>query len=273
MVERRPFSAARRHVFGPEGEAAIETLLHNRPLLAFDFDGTLAPIVARPEQARASRAVVQRLQALAARWPVAVVSGRALADLRQRLEFMPTWLIGNHGAEDAADPATTARLSAALQPTRLLLQQQAATLAAAGVTVEDKGPSLALHYRLAPDPLQAEAVVHQVLAGHGADVRVFGGKRVVNITPADSPDKASAVLALAARCGAGSALFAGDDVNDEPVFVAAPPHWLTLRVGRDDTRSAARFYIDSPVEMALLLDRLLAHAAAPDLTHHTLRAP
>jgi trehalose 6-phosphate phosphatase len=54
-------------------------------------------------------------------------------------------------------------------------------------------------------------------------------------------------MALVARCGAACALFAGDDVNDEPVFVAAPPHWLTVRVGRDDRALArAYFFLDSP---------------------------
>lgn len=64
--------------------------------------------------------------------------------------------------------------------------------------------------------------------------------------------------ALVARVGATAAFFAGDDVNDEPVFASAPPHWLTLRVGRDDPGSRARFCLDGPQEMTLLLERVLA---------------
>ena len=63
--------------------------------------------------------------------------------------------------------------------------------------------------------------------------------------------------ALVSRCGASCALFAGDDVNDEPVFVAAPPDWLTVRVGRDGPASRAQFFLDSPVEMAQLLEQML----------------
>ena len=70
--------------------------------------------------------------------------------------------------------------------------------------------------------------------------------------------------ALVARSGASCALFAGDDVNDEPVFAAAPPSWLTVRVGRDDPTSRARFYLDSPSEVALLLERALANLPPPD---------
>ena len=65
------------------------------------------------------------------------------------------------------------------------------------------------------------------------------------------------------RSGACCAFFAGDDRNDEAVFASAPPDWLTLRVGRDDAASCARFFLDGPHEMAMLLDRMLATLTAP----------
>ncbi len=262
MLERAPRAApTRQPLFSSAGDAAIAALMARQPLLAFDFDGTLAPIVARPADARPSHAVSTRLQRLAAQVPVAVISGRALADLRPRLGFEPAWSVGSHGAEDDGDPVGTAGWVAALQPARACLAQHAAALRAAGVTVEDKAASLALHDRLAPDLARAQATIGAFLQALGPEAKVFGGKRVVNITAAGSPDKAAALQALVARAGADAALFVGDDVNDEPVFVAAPAHWLTVRVGRDDAHSAARYAIDSPAEMALLLDRLLAHVA------------
>lgn len=251
-----PGEAGRRpHIFSPEGEAALARLLQQRVLLAFDFDGTLAPIVTQPAQARLSLAVAARLAALAARVPVAVVSGRALADLRERLGFAPTYLFGNHGAEDADAPDAAARLRHALDPLRAHLQTQETELAAANVTIEDKGLSLALHYRLAPSQEAALAAIRSALAARPPGFTVFAGKRVVNVAPQGSPDKGHALQTLVTRSGAEAALFAGDDVNDEPAFLRAPPHWLTLRVGRD-TDSAARFYLDSPVEMAMLLERI-----------------
>lgn len=263
MGDRHNAAVRMRHVLGPEGEAALAALVPQRPLLAFDFDGTLAPIVARPGDARLSRAVASRLAALAERLPVAIVSGRALADLHDRLGFTPTYLIGNHGAEDAADPAGSAAWTAALDPLRARLAQQRDALEMAGITVEDKGPSLALHYRLAPERAPAQQAIQQLLDSAPAGMKVFGGKCVVNVTAAGCPDKATAVQSLVDRSGCGSALFAGDDVNDEPVFVHAPAHWLTLRVGRDDTSSRARYFLDSPAEMAMLLERLLAHLGRP----------
>jgi len=245
------------HLFGPDGLAALASALRQRPLLAFDFDGTLAPIVARPESARLSLAVAARLQALAAQLPLAIVTGRTVDDVRKRLGFEPLYVIGNHGAEDPHDPATAARQVHLLDALRSRLQARHPELAAAGITVEDKGASLALHYRLARDRGQAQALIGDLLSGADTKLRTFGGKMVVNITPEDAPDKATAVHALVSRCGAGCAVFAGDDINDEPVFESAPAHWLTIRVGRDGRQSRARYFLDSPSEMAMLLERML----------------
>ena len=63
---------------------------------------------------------------------------------------------------------------------------------------------------------------------------------------------------LVARAGCDSALFAGDDVNDEPVFAAAPSDWLTVRVGRDDPHSRARWFLDGTAEVPVLLEHMLA---------------
>ncbi len=247
-----------QHLFTPDGEAALAAVLRLRPLLAFDFDGTLAPIVARPDDARISQAVGQRLRLLAEHLPVAVVTGRQVADVRERLGFAPRFLVGNHGAEDSGDAVGTARRTAALGPLRAALQARAAELAAAGVTVEDKALSIALHFRLSRERARAQALIDGLLAPLRGGLRIFGGKMVVNAMAADAPDKAVAVLSLVARCGAAAAFFAGDDVNDESVFIAAPAHWLTLRIGRDDPGSRARFGLDSQQEVALLLGRMLA---------------
>lgn len=248
------------HLFSPEGEATLAALLKPRPgpLLAFDFDGTLAPIVTRPADARMTPAVLHGLRALAPRLPLAVVSGRALADLLPRLPFAPCHVIGNHGAEDGSGGAAAVRHHAALDPLRQALRASAQALDAAGVQVEDKGLSIALHHRLAHDPLRARALIEALLAPQRGVLHIFGGKLVANAVAADAPDKADALLALAARLGVGAVLYAGDDVNDEPVFARAPAPWLTLRIGRGPAPSAARYRLDSQAEVALLLQRLLA---------------
>jgi trehalose 6-phosphate phosphatase len=247
----------------PEGHAALAAVLRLAPLMAFDFDGTLAPIVARPQDVQISPEVVAPLRALAERLPVAVVTGRALADVRDRLGFTPHYLVGSHGAEDEDDPAGMAAAQNGLDGLRAVLQQQAAALAAAGVLVEDKRLSLALHYRQAPDTVAARALIDALLAPLAGGLQLFGGKMVVNAMVAGAPDKAQAVRTLLARCGARAAFFAGDDVNDEPVFEAAPAHWLTVRIGRNPPHTRARFGLDGPHEMVLLLQQVLALLDAP----------
>lgn len=247
-----------QHLFSPEGETALARTLQHRPLLAFDFDGTLAPIVARPNDARLSKGVSARLATLATQLPVAIVTGRSIDDVRGRLGFEPRFIVGNHGAEEEGRVAAAGEPSDAFSGLRLRLRERLPALSAAGVTVEDKGHSMALHYRLSRTRERALQLITELLADHDDALRVFGGKLVVNVVPSLAPDKADAVRALVQRSGVRCAIFAGDDVNDEPVFAAAPAGWLTIRVGRDDPRSKAQWFLDSPGEMALLLERMVS---------------
>jgi trehalose 6-phosphate phosphatase len=253
----------KRHLFGRRGEVALAALMRQRPLLAFDFDGTLAPIVDRPQDARVPTAVAARLSWLARRLPVAVVTGRAVADVRARLGFAPHHVVGNHGAEDEQAQADLAALTHGVDPLRALVADHAGELAELGVQVEDKGLSIALHYRLSRHPVRAQALLRELTARLPSTLQVFTGKMVVNAMAARAPDKADAVRRLQARCGAATVLYAGDDVNDETVFAAAPAQWVTVRIGREGPTSRAQFFLDSVHEMAPLLERLLAHAPPP----------
>jgi trehalose 6-phosphate phosphatase len=256
-----------KRLFTPEGEAALQDTMRQRPLVAFDFDGTLAPIVARPADARVPAPVAHRLQRLAGRLPVAVVSGRSVHDVRRRLLFTPWRVIGNHGAEDEADAG--AGSGAELMPARALLALHGGALRAAGVTVEDKALSIALHYRLASDTAAAQQAIDAVLDTLPPGLAVFGGKMVVNLVAARARDKADAVAALVTASGAPAAVFVGDDVNDEPVFARNEPSWLTVRIGQDDPHSQAQWFLDGPAELPHLLDRMLEtlpgadHSPAP----------
>ncbi len=247
-----------QHLFSPEGVGALARTMQQRPLLAFDFDGTLTPIVARPNDARLSMGVSARLATLAAHLPVAIVTGRSVDDVRGRIGFEPKFIVGNHGAEDEGDATAASEASVALSRIRARLVDMSPSLETAGVTVEDKGFSLALHYRLSRTREQALQTIAELLEDRDEALRVFGGKLVINVIPKLAPDKADAVRALVHRSGASCAIFAGDDVNDEPVFASAPAGWLTIRVGRDDPRSKAQYFLDSPGETAMLLDRMVS---------------
>jgi len=251
-----------KHLFTPPGEQALHTVMALRPLLAFDFDGTLAPIVARPDDARVSSAIAQQLRQLATMCPVAIVTGRSVADVAQRLGFEPHFIVGNHGAEDPLDTSPP-HTSPSLDALRQRLAAAGPALAAAGVSIEDKRFSLALHYRLARDRDAAQAAIDQLLGTLEPGLETFGGKCVMNVVDTQAPDKGDAVVKLVERTGTAAAVFVGDDVNDEAVFVRAPPHWLTVRIGRDDPKSRAAYFLDGHAEVALFLGMMLNALSAP----------
>jgi trehalose 6-phosphate phosphatase len=245
-----------QHLLTRAGEAALAVVLRERTLLVFDFDGTLAPIVPRPDAARPSQAVIARLRQLSARIPVAVIGGRSADDLRARLGFEPAVVVGNHGAEAPIEAAGTVT-SDQLDGFRATLRAHANELAGAAILVEDKGLSIALHYRLSRDRERASAVIERLHPGDDPLLRVTAGRMAVEVTLAAAPDIARAVLALVARSRATHALVVSD-ATGEPMFASAPPGWLSVRVGRGSGVSRAHFCLDGPQEMAMMLERTLA---------------
>jgi trehalose 6-phosphate phosphatase len=247
-------------LFASDGLRALAAALRGRPLLAFDFDGTLAPLVARPEDARVPPAIAHKLARLADLRPLAIVTGRAVADVATRLGFHAGFIVGNHGAEVSGLP--TALDAAALDPIRRRLQAAVGAPGSAGMQFEDKRYSLAVHFRQAQDPLAAEALADALVAALPPALRMVPGRMVRNVVLAGAPDKGDAVVGLVQRTGSDLAVFVGDDVNDESVFACAPSGWLSVRVGTDDPASRAGYFLDSYDDIPVLLDRMLELLAA-----------
>ena len=244
-------------LFSPPGLRALKRLSAGHALLSFDLDGTLAPLVMRPSDAVVSPITATRLQALAKRWPVAVITGRAVADARLRLGFEPRFLVGNHGAERAGSTTTPAR-HRALASCREQAGQHAHAFAAHGIDVEDKGVSLAWHYRRSPDGAAARCWLDGLVAAHGPGIVATHGHSVLNITPFDAPNKGDALAQLMRECGAPSALIVGDDVNDEPAFARAGAGSVSVRIAPVGTPSGAQFRLGAQSQINALLSHLLS---------------
>lgn len=251
-----------KHLLSPEGEAALTAIVKRHPLLAFDFDGTLAPIVARPDDAKVPMPVARRLKALSASLHIAIISGRCVDDVLDRLHFEPTYVIGNHGAEDPALPQVDTRFHA-MDGLRTRLHGLRDMWQQLGITLEDKGASMALHYRLARDRSAAAGAIADALADLNPELMSFGGKCVVNVVAKSANDKAQALAALVERSQAACAVFVGDDVNDEPVFARGEANWLTVRVGRDDPSSQAQYFLDSVSDLPAMLEIMQAALLPP----------
>lgn len=255
----------------PGRAAVVESLARPGTLVVLDFDGTLAPIVADREAAAVPARTRAALERTARLFPVAVLSGRAAADVRTRLGGVaPRWVIGSHGAEWPGEERS--RLAA-----RRLVEGWAAALPVTlagvdGVELEVKPLALALHYRHSRRPRDAVARIDEAVRGlPGA--AVVAGKKVVNVVPEGAGDKGTALRRLVTLAGARRVLFVGDDVTDEAAFAArldVPA--VMVRVGRDPA-SHAGWWLRRRAELNLLLERLcdLREATNRRTPHGTTR--
>ncbi|MEO5822647.1 MAG: trehalose-phosphatase [Vicinamibacteraceae bacterium] len=237
-----------------ENRVLLDQLAWSNVLLAFDFDGTLAPIVANRHQAAMRARTAKLFATVCERYPSAVISGRAKADVARRLSGAKVrYLIGNHGLEPGTRLGTFERQVVKAHP---LLEAALETVQ--GVDIENKRYSLAVHYRRAREKPKAREAIRRAVAGLPVAMRVIPGKLVVNVVPEAAPSKGDALVALRDRTEADIALYVGDDVTDEDVFrLDQPGRLFTVRVGRSRT-SAARYYLRKQQEIDVLLEHLIA---------------
>ncbi len=246
--------------------AALRTVV-----VASDFDGCLAPIVAHPADARPDPAAVTALVALAAvpGTVTAIVSGRARDDLAA-LAGLPddsVALIGSHGTEfdDGFRTAIT-------DDQRTLLAVLVADLTGIsarfpGTMVETKPASTVLHVRNAVDPGAATGALEAALLGPAArpGVHATEGKAVLELAVIET-GKGHALDLLRNRCGADAVCYLGDDVTDEHAFGhLRGTADLSIKVGAGDT--VARYRIDGPGEVGDVLSTLLAARTAARQNH------
>lgn len=203
-----------------------------------DIDGTIVDLAPTPQQVSISselRQTLARLQKLT-RGALALVSGRKLSEID--LLFAPLKLaaIGGHGAEIRATPGTQVQTRANTLSADLKRKLTALTKLGAGILVEDKGYSLALHYRLAPElgPVLHAAVRKICALAPAGSLEIMPGKAVVEVKPVQV-SKARAVRELMNYPPFADRypVFIGDDVTDEPVFGVIPDFGgLGFSVGR-----------------------------------------
>ena len=245
-----------RHLFSPEGLSCTQRLALFPSVLIFDFDGTLAPIVPHFDDAKVPVRAAQQLMALSRWWPIAVMTGRSVEDAKKRLGFTPDYLFGNHGAQ-RADQVIAPHMSQGLDTCRTFLRHYLPALVARKVGIEDKGMSLALHYRQCDNPAEVCTWLHELMASGPDDIVVTDGHMVVNILLMHAPDKGDALLAILQDSNASNALVVGDDANDEAAFFKAPQQAVTVRIGPPGVVSRARFRLHGQYQLDALLVKLL----------------
>jgi trehalose 6-phosphate synthase/phosphatase len=221
-----------------------------RPMaVGLDLDGTLAPLVDHPDLAMLADGALEVLARLVdADVPVAVVSGRSLADLRRFQLPAGVQLVGSHGLEDGSPHGLTPEERRTLAIVVRLAEHAAER--AEGVWVEKKPAGIAFHRRMAdPDDGVAATAWLAERVGRLDGVWFRPGHDVLElaVTPAS---KVHAVARL--RATAGSVMFVGDDLTDEDVFVALALPDIGVKVGPG--ASAAPFQVRNPHEVVTLLN-------------------
>ncbi|KUI23090.1 haloacid dehalogenase [Mycobacterium sp. IS-1496] len=235
-------------------------------MLFLDYDGTLSPIVSDPDAAVLVDGAAEALTLVAAVCPVAILSGRDLADVRARVDAPGLWYAGSHGFELTGPDGTYHQneAAAAFVP---VLERAAGELRdlfthIAGVRVEHKRFAVAVHFRevgAADQVAEIVSATHRL--GRQAGLRVTGGRMLVELRPDIDWDKGTTLRWIRDRIDAAGSLlpiYIGDDLTDEDAFDAVRFDGIGIVVRHDedtDRRTAARFSLQSPDQVRELLQR------------------
>jgi len=229
-----------------------------------DYDGTLTPIVARPELATLSDEMRSLLRALAVRYPVAILSGRDLVDLKRMVSVEGLIYAGSHGFDVDAPEELGGRMRLGedfcevLAEARARLEEAVASIPQAWV--EDKALAVTLHFRQVPErDVPAVEAAFANVADAFPSLRRTAGKKVLELRPGIEWDKGKALLMLLERVdrnGPHYPLFIGDDETDEDAFRALAGRGTGIRVGDRRVESAAEYSLADTAEVARYLRRL-----------------
>ena len=242
-----------------------------RPAVFFDFDGTLSDIVNDPDAATLAPGAGEALQKLATRCPVAVLSGRDLADVTKRVGLPGIWYAGSHGFELTA-PDGTHHQNDTAAATISVLEKAAAELrdqlgSIPGVVVEHKRFGVAAHYRNAARDRVGEVTAAVRAVGQRHALRVTTGREVIELRPDIDWDKGKTlrwVIDHLQQAAAGPPenlvpIFLGDDITDEDAFDAVRDDGVPIVVRHNDDgdrATAALFALDSPAQVSEFIERL-----------------
>lgn len=198
-------------------------LLGKQPLgIVSDIDGTLSPIVPDPEEARITPRCLALLHDLLARGVrVALVTGRALEKARSMARVEGVAFAANHGLNlwiDGKEETLEEARDYAIKAGELL--RDIRPLDHVGVTIEDKGPVLAFHYRRAPDPGTARSAILDAIRASplSSEFQLQEGRKLIELRPPLPLDKGTALQALARRLHMAAILCLGDDTTDLDMF-------------------------------------------------------
>ena len=253
----------------PDAVQALDVVAGRQPAVFFDFDGTLSDIVENPDSAWLVEGAADALISLAARCPVAILSGRDLADVRERIGLPGIWYAGSHGFE-LTGPDGTHHENAEAAASIPALEEAAAELAdqlghIPGVVVEHKRFGVAVHYRNAARDRVGEVSAAVRSAGRRTALRVTTGREVIELRPNVDWDKGKTLrwvldyIRHDEHPGPLLPIYLGDDITDEDAFDAVHDDGIPIVVRHTDDgdrATAAKYALDNPERVRDFTQRL-----------------
>ena len=255
-----------------DGDELVRHLAGKTPAVFLDYDGTLTPIVGRPEEAIISESMREAVRGLAQRCPVVIVSGRDRRMVQQLTGVDDLIVAGSHGFDiwDPAGGAIQREEGAGFEGLLDEVKEQLGreTNSIEGTLIEPKKTSVAVHYRLVSEEERPKVkeIVDAVLAEQPDELKVTPGKMVYEIQPKIDWDKGKAVLYLLEALDLDGddvvPMYLGDDITDEDAFDALEGRGIGIFVGRADDpevtgrTTSADYVLHTTQEVERFLDSL-----------------
>jgi trehalose-phosphatase len=232
--------------------------------LFLDYDGTLTPIVSRPELALCSSKVKRHLEKLRdlPSVYVAIISGRSLKDLKEKVGVSGIIYVGNHGLEIECPDSRHKKILSSVRTRelkRITENLQNCLKEIPGILFEEKGPILSVHYRNVPQKFLV--LIPQVLEKELQQWRdrwkMTSGKMIFEIQPKVDFHKGKAVMEILKTFSFSGLLpiYLGDDQTDEDAFQVLKGQGISVFIGAREFPSEADYFLQSPMEVEEFLSR------------------
>lgn len=252
---------------------AIKKQLHNKKIAIFlDYDGTLTPIVARPDLAVLSSEMRNCLKEISQHYTTAIISGRQLKDVYALVDINSLYYAGNHGFEIEGPEHTHIKQTfgteflSVLKKVHREIKEKIENIP--GLLIEDKKYSLSVHYRLVDENEieKIETIVDHVLKKNPT-LQKHHGKKVFEIRPRMNWDKGKAVLHVLKTLKLDTPdvfpIYIGDDVTDEDAFRTLKNRGIGILVTDTDQLSRADYLLKDVVEVKTFLETLINIKGTP----------
>ena len=263
------FLGIMKHLFSVWAKVAPRLNRAKHVLLLLDYDGTLTPIVSRPELAILDNKMRNLLISLqdSGRFSIGIISGRRLTEVKKLVRVKGIYYGGNHGLEIEGPDIkflhpSLSRFRPSLKQIKEALREKVKVVR--GALLEDKGLTLSLHYRLVAgkEVEKLKSAFNKICAPYvkKGRAKVTAGKKVLELRPPIAWNKGKAVKAIgriAKKPGRNLIIYLGDNRTDEDAFRVLKGKGVSIYVGRPKASGQAAFFLRDTQEVGEFLSRLV----------------